>query len=431
MARPSQQANVNKLQALSTKGASGRLTVGAGAAEASIYMLEGEIVAVRAADDAAVLVDRLAKVGLLPIERARQLQAMQAMSLPILGRDGSDPILALLLDQLEGPEVERALDARFDEVLAAFLAQPGDAAFDGDAIPWAHLVRTTGDTMAQLQRLSMLVTAALVIEPRRLLAAGPGEPTSPVDQALLDALVGGPLTAGDLVASLDWTDVVGRGRIASAIERGVLTDVVARPQERSLDDAASEDPAGLPVVPADVDDDQLEAFSGMDDHHRGGESRAGTFVQDAATLDRVELVEDEPSQAREGSGYAAPTLSEEDAFDKLGVANDVLRAAHAALAAASDTKVARATLQVLVDGRPRMFAQLFDSIQVASDGALPMAPLLNNLRQRLPSEQRHLLNQGLLDLLDQALDRVADELDGDAFDELLERVIGYRQRLGL
>ena len=47
------------------------------------------------------------------------------------------------------------------------------------------------------------------------------------------------------------------------------------------------------------------------------------------------------------------------------------------------------------------------------------------------SEQRHLLNQGMLDLLDRALDKAADELPEDDFDGVLAQVMGYRQRLVL
>lgn len=434
MARASTTTSIARLQALCARGASGRLTVGAGAGECSLYLLDGEVVGVRAADDAVVLVERMASAGLLPVERARQLQAMQAMSLPILGREGSDPILGLLLDQLEGDAVADLLDHRFDEVVGSYLAQPGEPNFEPNAAPWAHLVRTTGETLARLKRIDTWITAASVVDPGRLLTVSATPPTNADDVALTAALADGPLTAADLVAELGWPEVAGRGRIAGALERGAVVDALPPATSPPTGDDAVEDAATEASLLADtshIDDEALEAFSGAEDERRGG-SRDGTFVQSVEDLDRVEILEeDEPSQVREGVGYSAPSLSEEDAFDKVGVANEVLRAALDALAETSSPADARRTLQVLVDGRPRQFAALFEGIQIAADGSLPIGPLLVNLRKRLPSEQRHHLNQGLLDLLDQTLDRAAEEIEGDGFDELLEQVIGYRQRLGL
>lgn len=409
MARQARSSTEQALQHRAATHATGRLTVGAGAGEMSIYLLDGEAVAARAADDAAVLVERLAAVGILSAERARQLQAMQAMSLPILGREGSDPILGLLLDQLEGEAIDDALRCRFDEVLASFLTHVGEPSFTADAAPWAHLVRTVGGTLDHVDHLGRRIELAAGLDPHQLVFAGPTEPTSLDEAALVAPVIAQPRTVAEILDRLGLPDLLGRARIADALERGVLID-------------------GTDAALPETDFAELEAFSGVEDSRRGG-SRDGTFVQEASTLDRVELVTDDEPVAE--PSYAAPTLSEEDAFDKIGVANEVLRAIFTVLVAHGSAKDARRVLQVLVDGRPRPFVPLLDGVQVSADGQLPSVELLANLRQRLPSEQRHLLNQGLLDLLDRTLDRTAEDLPEEAFDELLEEVIGYRQRLGL
>ena len=64
----------------------GRLAVGAGAAEIALYLLDGHIVGCRAGDDTTGMIDRLGNSERLSATRVRQLQAMVAMSLPILGR---------------------------------------------------------------------------------------------------------------------------------------------------------------------------------------------------------------------------------------------------------------------------------------------------------------------------------------------------------
>lgn len=421
MGRHPTTATEQALRGRCATGATGRLTVGAGAGEVSVYLLDGEAVAVRAADDAAVLVDRLATRGDLTDDRARELQAMQTMAIPILGREGSDPILGLLLDQLDDHVLDDVLGTRFDEVLLGFLTSGSEPSFTPDTPPWGHLVRTVGGTPSLVDGLLDAQAAAASLDPKRLVAVGGVEPLDLVEAALVAPLVSGPRPVIDVVERLAAPLVLTMARVARALERGVLVDADVPSLLAPLGPAP--EPASGDALP----DEELEAFSGTEDERRGG-SRDGTFVQDARTLDRVELVHDEVGQE---PTFSAPSLSEEDAVDKIDVANGVLRAVFAALAGATGPREARAALQVLVDGRPRPFVPLLDGVVVGESGDLPLGPLMANLRRRLPTEQRHLLNQGLLDLLDRTLDRVADELPDDAFDDLLEQVLGYRQRLGL
>ena len=109
----------------------------------------------------------------------------------------------------------------------------------------------------------------------------------------------------------------------------------------------------------------------------------------------------------------------------------VLLALAGALDEAQGAGSGTSTMQLLVDGRPRPYIPLFDGVRVRAPGELPPAGLLANLRRRPETEQRHLLNQGLLDLIDRALDVAADNLEEDTFDDLLGQVMGYRQKLRL
>lgn len=231
---------------------------------------------------------------------------------------------------------------------------------------------------------------------------------------MIAALSEGPTRLADLATALPLEPLAARAALASMLERGVVAKADPRP-------------------PTDDDDgpDDLEAFAGGDGSRGGG--RDGSFVQDKRTLDRVEVVDvaEEPSPGRTEASYAAPTLAETDAMEKIAVANHVLQV----VAGAFDRDVGHgrgvATVQLLLDGRPRAFVPLFEGLQAQAGGRLPSERLLHNLRQRPESEQRRLLNQGLLDLMDRALDRAAEELEDETLDAVLEKVVGYRQRIGL
>ena len=88
-------------------------------------------------------------------------------------------------------------------------------------------------------------------------------------------------------------------------------------------------------------------------------------------------------------------------------------------------------LQRIVDGCPARYVHLFSGVRVNSDGTLERFVLMRNLRRRPDLEHRRLLDQGLLDLLDRSMGQAADGLSGVAVDGIMEKVAGYRQRLGL
>lgn len=424
-------ATYRKLSTLVQQGATGRLSVGAGSAELVVFLLDGHIVAARASDDTTTLIERLAIGGQLSEPRARELFAMQTMSMSVLGMNVVDPILGLLFEEVDQAVLDDVLGARFEENMAHVVGNRSQPRFDDGEMPWAYNIQVGHPAHDLLDMAADVWDMAVSITEADVLSPGPQRADDPVGQSLVDATGGGSLRVADMLLVLQLPPIVGRAMIARGLQDGILAF-------SDSDRHHTESPDDVPEIAfedmqtyddADHEDDpHLEAFSGAEDNHRGG-GRSGTFVTDIDNLDRVELVE--LDDGRGEPTYSAPTLTDADTLDKIGVSNDVLGVLAGAFDSAKGPGQGSRTIQLLVDGRPRPYIALLDGVQVTQEGTLPPDHILSNLRRRPAAEQRLLLNQGMVDLLDRALDRAADELEEDAFDDILGRVMGYRQRLGL
>lgn len=400
---------------LAEQRATARIAVGAGSGEIAVYMLDGHLIGVRANDDTTVLVDRLLAKGLVNTERARQLHTMQSMSMPILGRDHIDPILSLLVEEVDAATFEPIIRERFEENIARFVGHRGAPRIEPGTLPWTFNLLIGQETIHLVERAARSWDLAQSLEDGRLLVLGPSAPSEPAQIAAARLVAAGPTTAKDAAAATGLEPVSARATIARMIVSSMLVDAPDRDERVAHPDAAHED--------------DMEAFSGSEDRHRGG-AKGGTFVTDRRNLDRVELDPSEDPGTREPT-YSAPTLSEADAKEKIEVANEVLSVLTQAIDEERGGQRGGAVIQILVDGRPRAYIPLFDGVRIGATGVLPAGDLLVNLRRRPGAEQRRMLNQGLLDLLDRALDKAADELEESRFDDALSKVMGYRQRMGL
>jgi hypothetical protein len=425
-------ASCRRLLDLVQQGATGRLSVGAGSAELSLFLLDGNVIAARAIDDTVVLIERLAAAGAMSQARARQLFAMQHMSSTVLGEAVVDPILGVLFEECADDTLDELLQARFEENVARYVGHRGQPRHEADEVPWAYNVRMGHDSVALVEQASEVWDLAAGIPEDRVVSAGPRAPRDGSGSPVVEALQGGALEVRELVERLGLPSLVGRATIARALAEGLLQDgepdsaPTSEPVEEPTVEWVAVQPA-VEEIEALVEVD-LDAFSGADDRNRGG-TRGGTFVAEREKLDRVELVDLEGVTS--SPTYSAPTLTEEEAKAKVQVANDVLVVVAGAYDRHRGAQQGSTTIQLLVDGRPRSYIPLFDGVRVRQRGDLPFPELLANLRRRPETEQRHLLNQGMLDLLDRALDKAADELPEDDFDEVLGQVMGYRQRLVL
>ncbi|MBN2798428.1 MAG: hypothetical protein JXX28_04710 [Deltaproteobacteria bacterium] len=143
--------------------------------------------------------------------------------------------------------------------------------------------------------------------------------------------------------------------------------------------------------------------------------------------------DDEVIEADEGprASFGAPPLAEDEAEAKIQVANEVLHSFVKAFDSAHGSGGGRAHLQILVDGSPSKFKDLFRDVPVHDDGTLSSRVVMRNLRFRPVTEHRRSLNDALADLIERSLSMAADDLPDDEFDAMYEEVAGYRQRLGL
>ncbi len=211
----------------------------------------------------------------------------------------------------------------------------------------------------------------------------------------------------------------------------------------AVDDPPSEGGSdGVPRSLADwlsdathVDEDELDFFSDHD-HERGG-AEEGAFSTETHNLDKVDVTafdEDEVLEAEEvpsAAKYSSPVLEEEAAEAKVEVASHMLRQIVKAFDEADGPGAGCAAMQLLVDGAPPKFVALLTGLRISEEGALPTGRLLANLYARPVEEHRRLINDGLLDLMERALSKAADELPDELFDAVYENVAGYKQRLGL
>lgn len=373
-----------------------------------MWLLDGHPIGAESPHDVAALVGRLEARGALPAPEAEALRALD----PVEG-------LATLASRVAARTLDPLLRDRWAENLSQFVGHRGTPSWSEGGAPWCLNVQVDRAPRRTLDEALARWQAATSLPDDTLLIAGPATPTTPDHHEVVAALAEGPTPIVDLATALPLEPLAARAALASMLERGVVAEA---------------DPAG-PSSPVDDDDDHpaddLEAFAGGDGSRGGG--RDGSFVQDKRTLDRVEVVDvaEEPAPGRAEPTYAAPTLAESDALEKIAVANHVLQAVSGAFDRDLGHGRGVATVQLLLDGRPRAYVPLFEGLRAQAGGRLPSEALLHNLRQRPEPEQRRLLNQGLLDLMDRALDRAAEELEDATLDAVLEKVVGYRQRIGL
>ncbi len=184
-----------------------------------------------------------------------------------------------------------------------------------------------------------------------------------------------------------------------------------------------------------VDEDELDIFSDHD--HDRGATAEGAFSTETHNLDKIDVTnfdEDEFLEAEEAPSaprFSAPVLGEEAAEAKIDVASDMLRRIVAAFDSADGSGAGQAAMQLLIDGAPPKFVPLLTGLKIGDDGGLSTGRVLANVYERPATEHRKLLNDGLLNLMERALSKAADELPDDLFDALYEGVAGYKQRLGL
>lgn len=466
----------------------GRLTVGAGASAISVYLREGNVVAATCPDDERQLVHLLQRQGVLRRKVAHEFEARLEKSESIFGdllKYGGAPLevalvhrfennLATFLGSVSKPTfhaqrsvfvdnlqmghdtaelVERAGrlwdDASSLDVDATLVA--GQVPFESEAQLWVAKAVGRGERTASAILLDLpmeeLLARVVLLD---MLAKGmikiPGTEPEPADEPT-DSRVEPPVEDQETVFGVDVAQLA-----AAALDDEDPPPTV----DAEVDTVVDRPPIVAPPVPEGkprthaprnldewrvqasvVDEDELDFFQDYD--HDRGKGAKGSFSTDTHNLDRVEVTgmeegsKDEVIEVAEvpAAKFGAPVLGEDEALEKLGVANDVLAHVVQAFDAAEGAGRGRSLVQLLVDGSPANFANLLRDVRVSDEGALSDEDVLGNLYARPPTEHRHLINGALADIIERALSSAADELPEEQFDPLFSSVAGYRQRLGL
>ena len=143
----------------------------------------------------------------------------------------------------------------------------------------------------------------------------------------------------------------------------------------------------------------------------------------------AEALSEDERKAIVALAFTAPRLRGDEVRHKMEVCNDILAKVSAAIDLQDGTGSGQASIQLLLDGAPTMYAALFHGVEVARDGQFSIPQAVANLNRRPDAEHRALLDRGIMDLIERALSFTVEELHADAVDALLEKIAGYQRRL--
>jgi hypothetical protein len=441
LARGSTTAAAQELEARVQEHATGRLDVGAGTAETRVFLVDGVVVAAGSGEGPRGLLRRLAAEGALGAARHKQLLAMSQMASSILGGAKYDAITSLLLDEVPAERLGRALRERLEEDVSRFISSRSTPRFTPDIVayePWACPI---ADTPLLLTRCARRVDAVATLDPTASIRPGPVPPREHDERLVIDALGGEAMVVSEVMLAIP----IERHRAAEVLLDMLAAGVARIPgrsfgsdgwedvtDDLSVDSSRAEESTApaFDVKPPPsllVPRDDLDAFAGDGDRIRGGK-RGGQFTTEARHLEKVAV---EGVETAKRSAYAPRELTDDDVLGKAEVANGVLRRLSEAYDTHRGAGSGPTTIQLLIEGPPTRFIPLFEALPVGRNGAISARDFARNVRKRPAGEQRAILRDGLLDLIERALSRGAEELPAEAFDQMLDQTVGWRQRLGL
>ncbi len=444
------------------EGRTGRLMVSdAGLGVVEIHVMAGEVLAAHAADDDVRLLVCLSASGLLPAE---QLDALAEAT------TAAGEFIDALYGALDEGLVQDLLFERFRENLFAFLGATRGIEFEQTDAVFVSNIQIGHDSRFMIEELGALRDrTAPVLSSRLTLLPGTGTGGNPDQLRVLELCKNG-VTVQELLRRSGREPNRVLQAVADLRDLGVLTwdtegpasaetlppmrSPLAGPLELPLDDdhtdeLQSERDAAAEASPGSTPDEEsayLDAF-GDYDTQRGDGSFSGvrdrvdleggqTEELPEAAIGRPSKIVDMPeADAAAVAGavsmnFAGPRLADDDARSKLEVVNGVLEAVRSAIDYINGGS-GQARVQLLVDGSSGPFAALFSGVELRTDGRLPVDQVLKNLRKRPATEHRRLLQRASTDLIERALSLASEDLDDGLMEQVLEKVAGYQQRLGI
>jgi hypothetical protein len=450
---PARSVALAALQGAIQAGQTGCLTASdAGLGVVEVYVMSGDVLAANSGDDDIRLLSCVSASGRVPIAEL-DARAERCAS--------PGEFTEALYEILDEEVVQELLYERFRENIFCFLGatrsvefEPMDSVFVSN-LQVSHDSRILVAELAELRaRVSPLLGSKLPLltasgssnhaDPLRLLVAcrsgatvnellrKAGVEPNRVLQAIADLLDSG---------ALSWA-VVQPAQPAPTAEP-VPPEPEAEPLEPQAEPSELAEPVRVPPPPPMEDESYLDAF-GDYDTTRGDGSFSG--VRDRVDLlEEVELGKEAPepevidmpeaeNSAMAGAvslNFSGPRLADDDARNKIDVVNEVLETVRSAIDHLNGGGGGNARIQLIVDGSAGPFAALFGGIELQADGRLPVEPVLKNLRKRPVTEHRPLLQRASIDIIERTLSLASEDLDEAQMDDVLEKVAGYQQRLGI
>jgi hypothetical protein len=403
-----------------------------------VYLMEGELIATSCVTDANTLIDRMLARGRVDASTVNKVRAKSegtVLSVDVLRKFTDEALIGRLMSgRFRDNLVFHLFDAgRFDfrpmnTIMMPHLQIGHDSAgllrelevVHQQISPWLELLRervmTWGShtpSTPQQRHIQALCTSGLRLD--RLLTSSPFFPT----QTLV--LVAQMIENGSLIAAeVDSGLGPDPGSVSHAIKQA------AAEKERRRDVQRDRDAQGLKVAPITGAND-LAAFADHEVKQRG--LGLGEFSGGQTQKDRVDL--STPLRRKPGLRFGSPLLSSQDIARKVGVCNEVLTAMVEVWDDQHGTGQGQRMAQLIIDAAPMDFAHLFRKVLVDTAGRMGASDILKNVERRPEGERRNLVNKGLSDLIERSLGRSIEGLDENHLDQMLQRVVGYRQRLGL
>ena len=190
-----------------------------------------------------------------------------------------------------------------------------------------------------------------------------------------------------------------------------------------------EPPTPVRASEPSISESLASTLSAFEDHDRLRSGGGGEFTVDDALLEVVDLgPEPEPvPRAASGIRFAPAEFSAEQLSHKVGVCNQVLQTVLRALE--HDGHEGQPLLREVAGESDTEFQSRLRGVRLDARGLLSLDSLHECLAMRPSSEHRRMVEHGLLDLMERALDLCAEQLSEPQMDEVLESVSGFHQRL--
>ncbi len=431
---------------------------GVGAVQA--FLMAGDVLAVHAGDDDIRLLARVSAANLVP---GAELEAL-AESCPNPG-EFTDALYGVL----DESTVQGLLFERFRENLYCFLGATDVAPFEPMEALFVANIQVGHDSHALVEELrSLRHRVGPLLSARLLLLPADGTATTAMEAEVIEACSNG-LGVPELLrrASAEPNRVL--QLVSDLLDRGALAwdnPPPVKPTTPPPTAPAASEPSALdlpleddytddgtqrsapPSAPPVVEEEYLDAF-GDYDTTRGDGSFSGV-------RDRIDLAAADPDDELPGGrqasepemidmpeadaaaqasavslNFSGPRLADDDARHKVDVVNEVLEAVRAAIDYLKGAGSGHARVQLIVDGSAGPFSALFNGVELRADGRLPVDAVLKNLRKRPITEHRRLLQRACTDVIERALSLASEDLDDVLMEQVLEKVAGYQQRLGI